>query len=44
MAFDGALFDETLPGETVSVAFHLRAVALVSKAGEVICRHHAKPA
>src|SRR5260370_993195 len=42
MAFDGALFDEALPCETASVAFHLRAVALVSKAGEIISRHHAE--
>jgi hypothetical protein len=42
MAFDGALFDEALPGEAANVAFHLRTVALVSKAGEVIFWHQAK--
>src|SRR5260370_35303472 len=35
MAFDGALFDEGLPGEAANVAFHLRIVALVSKSREM---------
>src|SRR5260221_1349671 len=44
MSFDGALFDEALPGEAANVAFHLRTVAVVSKARKVIFRHRAKPA
>jgi hypothetical protein len=44
MTFDAPLFDETLPGEVANVAFHLRAVSLVSKADEIIFRYHAKPA
>src|SRR6202140_4057544 len=42
MAFDGALFDEALPSEAANVAFHLRIVALVSKAREIIFRHDAE--
>ena|SRR5437667_726887 len=36
MAFDGALFNKALPAEAANVAFHLRIVALVSKAREII--------
>jgi hypothetical protein len=42
MSFDGAPFDEALPAESANVAFHLCAVALVSKAREIIFRHDAK--
>jgi hypothetical protein len=42
MAFNGALFDEALPGEAANVAFHLRIVALVSKSREIIFRHDAE--
>src|ERR1700722_14261098 len=42
MTFDGAPFDEALPGEAANIAFHLRMVALVSKAGEIIFRHDPK--
>ena len=42
MTFDGAPFDEALPGEAANIAFHLRMVALVSKALEIIFRHDAE--
>src|SRR6267378_4415849 len=42
MAFDSALFNKPLPTKAANVAFHLRIVALVSKAREIIFRHHAK--
>lgn len=40
MTFDVPLFDKALPGEVANVAFHLGAVAVEGKAGEVVCRHH----
>src|SRR5712692_2486009 len=42
MAFDVPLFDKALPGEVANVAFHLRTVAMIGKAGEIVCRHEAE--
>jgi hypothetical protein len=42
MAFDGALFNKALPTQAANVAFHLRIVAWVSKAREIIFRHDAE--
>ncbi len=42
MTFDAPLFDEAVPAEAANIGFHLRTVAVVGKAGEIVCRHHAE--
>ena len=43
MAFDIPLFDKALPAKVANVTFHPRAVAVVGKAGEIVCRYDAEP-
>jgi hypothetical protein len=43
MAFDIPLFGKALPAKVANVSIHLRAVAVIAKAGEIVGQYDAEP-